>query len=223
VDVIMGGTDGDPYRAQVSAGRDFSMQGANIVGGSQHIGDHVHGDKVGRDKVIKNNVRVRLGLGALALVVLGGGGYFVTQQVVSSPTDVVHEKGLEGAANTVSAIKQAEIDSNAADWCVLASGQSGDTCRNVMSSAFGTLPELRGEIAEVGFGAVSGSGNSAQVEVSFRGKKMGIVPMRWDGKRWEVEHTFYLLAVNNGGLAMSAVLTFHECGVILGMSTECKK
>jgi hypothetical protein len=162
-----------------------------------------------------------LGLGLVALVLLGGGGYVVGKQILADPTDVVHEEGLDGATGTVAAIKQAEVDGNAADWCFLVSAQSGATCPSLMSAAFGGQPELRAEIADVEFGAASGAGNTAQVDVSFRGKETGIVPLSWNGERWELPTGVYLAAVNNGGLAMSAVLTYHGCGALLGTTMGC--
>ncbi len=214
-------SDNDDHTFAV--GGDFSVQGSNFAGRDQHIGDKVDGDKVGRDKITKRT-NVRLGLGVIAVVLaLGGGGYVVGKQLISSPTDVVFEEGLDGAVNTVSAIKQAEVELNAADWCTLTSADSGDTCRTIVSSSFTSKPELRAEIEDVEIGSVTGSGNAAQVDVSFRGAKAGEVPMRWNGKRWEVDRAAYLFAVNNGGLAMTAVLNAHQCGVILGMSTGCKK
>jgi hypothetical protein len=214
---MMADTEGNPAGAHVNAGRDLSMQNSNIVGG-----DYTHtGDNVGRDKVTKTNIRI--GLGALVILFVGGGGYLVAKEVTSAPTDVVYEQGLGGATHTVAAIKQAEIDSNAADWCTLVSAQSGDTCRTLMSSSFGSMPELRKEIPEVQFGAATGSGNAAQVTVTFKGKEIGSAPMRWDGKRWAVDQPYYMFTVNNGGLAMSAVLAYHGCGAIAGITTGCKK
>ncbi|MET9225082.1 hypothetical protein [Lentzea sp. NPDC003310] len=204
-----------------NVGGDFSLEGSNFAGRDQHFGDHVGGDKIGGDKV--TNTKVRLGVGFLALLLVGGGGYVISRQLDSSPTDVVREAGLDGAVKTVAAIKQAEADLNATDWCLLASAGSGDTCRDMIASAFTANPQLRGEIADVGIGAVSGSNNAAEVDVSFRGAKVGVVPMRWDGERWEVAPAAYLLAVNNGGLAMTAVLNAHQCGAILGTTTGCKR
>ncbi|RSM70394.1 hypothetical protein DL991_37690 [Amycolatopsis sp. WAC 01375] len=204
-----------------TVGGDFSVKGSNFAGRDQHIGDTVGGDKVGRDKV--TNTKVRFGLGVLALALVGGGGYIVSQELGSSPTDVVYQEGLDGALNTVSAIRQAEIDLNAADWCVLASAKSGDTCRDVIASAFTRNPEMRAEINDVVIGGVAGSNNAAQVNVSHRGAKVGVLPMRWDGKRWEIDPGAYLLAVNNGGVVMTAVLNAHQCGAFLGTTTGCKK
>lgn len=206
-----------------AVGGDFSVHGSNFAGRDQHFGDKVGGDKVGRDKITnQSRTNVRLGLGVLVLALVGGGGYVVSQQLFSSPTDVVFEEGLEGALKTVGAIKQAEVGSNAADWCTLTSADSGDTCRAIVASAFTSRPELRAELKDVVVGAVTGSDTSAQVSLSFRGSG-GPVQMRWNGERWEVDRAAYLFSINNGGLAMTAVLNAHQCGVILGVDTGCKK
>ncbi|MER6666186.1 hypothetical protein ABT256_16725 [Amycolatopsis japonica] len=204
-----------------TVGGDFSVEGSNFAGRDQHVGDKVDGDKIGRDKVKKTNVR--FGFGVLVLALLGGGGYVVSQELSSSPTDVMYEEGLDGALDTANAVKQAEIDLNATDWCVLASAKSGDTCRNLIASAFTANPELRTEINDVAIGAVTGSNNAAQVDVSYRGTKVGVLLMRWDGKRWEIDPGVYLLAVNNGGVAMTAVLNAHRCGAFFGTTTGCRK
>lgn len=207
--------------APFSVGGNMSMHGSNLAGGNQHVGDHVHGDKVGRDKITKNNVRVRLGIGVLVLFLLGGGGYLVAKQVTAKPTDVVYEEGLGGASDTAAAIRQAELDGNATDWCFLASAQSGSTCVGMMSAAFGSRPDLRAEISDVSLGPVSGSGNVAQLDVLLRGTKIGVAPLSWNGKRWELQSTVYMASVNNGGLAFTAVLNAHGCGVLLGTITGC--
>ncbi|MFL6126859.1 hypothetical protein [Actinophytocola sp.] len=204
-----------------SVGGDLSMRGSNFAGGDQHIGDNVRGDKVGRDKITRNNIRLRFGLGLLALVLVGGGGYLAVKRITADPTDVVYEEGLDGAAHTATAIKQAEVDGNAKDWCFLASAQSGGTCTTMMSAAFTSRPDLRAEIPEVELGAASGSGNSAQVDVSFHGAKVGVAPLSWNGERWELQSAFYMVSINNGGLAFTAVLNSHGCGVLLGTITGC--
>lgn len=210
-----------PSPGSFHVGGNLSAHGrSTVAGGNIH-----QGDNIGRDKNIKNvkNFRLRLGIGLIVLVLAGGGGYAVIRQVTADPTDVVYEEGLDGAADTVAAIKQAEVDGDAADWCFLASAQAGDTCRSMMSATFGGNAELRAELPEVEFGAASGSGSSAQLDVSFRGTKMGIVPLQWDGERWALQAGVYYATINNGGLAMSAVVTYHGCGALGGMVTECKR
>lgn len=198
-------------------GGNLSAHGSNIAGGNQHFGDNVSGDK----RV--TNFRFRLGIGLFALVLVGGGGYYVVKQATSEPTDVVYEEGLSGATGTVAALKQAELDGNAADWCFLASARSGEPCKDMMSAAFGGNPDLRAELPDVEFGTATGSGSTAQADVSFRGKKMGIVPLQWDGERWALQTGVYYATINNGGLAMSAVATYHGCGAIAGTVTGCEQ
>lgn len=220
--------DDQEARRMISSGGDMNLDRSNLAGGDQYIGDHVRGDKVGGDKVggdkISKRTNVRLGFGVVALVLLlGGGGYVVATTLVPTATDVVSRKGLDGARGTVEAIRDAEVEQDAAEWCRLTSAGSGGTCRTVVASAFTSRPELRAELPEVEIGAVTGSDTSAEVTLTFRGSVAGAVPMRWNGERWEVDRAAYLFSVNNGGLAMTAVLNAHQCGVVLGIDTGCRR
>ncbi|TCO57953.1 hypothetical protein [Actinocrispum wychmicini] len=193
------------------------------AGGNQSISNS---EIVGRDKHTYNDNRkrnIRLGLGGLALLLVVGGGATVYFSLPKSPSDVVSEKGLSGAQHTVERLKQAEIDQDAASWCLLASPKDSASCHAVMTASFGQPSPLRAELADVGVGSPTGGGNSASVPITLKGKNIGVAPMQWDGKRWEINPAAYLLMMNNGGLAMSAVEAEHGCGALLGAQSGCKR
>lgn len=196
------------------------------AGGDQHIKDSQIAGRIHNDsRRVHNDNRKRnlkIGLGGLAAALVIGGGAAVYQAVTGS-TDAMYEKGLSGAQHTAEQLRQAEIDQDAAHWCLLASPKDSSLCHTMMTMSFASGSSLRSELSKVELGSASGAGNSASVPVSFDGRQMGIVPMEWNGTRWSLNPGVYALMLNNGGLAMSAVETAHGCGALLGAQMGCKK
>lgn len=209
-----------PDSDEDSPGVRISSQGAQTISDSQIAGRDIQDDH----SVYNDNRRrnIRIGIGGLVLLAAVGGGVAI-YKTVTGPTDVMFEKGLAGAQHTAEQLKQAEIDQDAAHWCLLASPKDSATCHTLMTMSMASGSPLRSQLSNVQFGQATGSGSSASVPISLSGRQIGIVPMQWDGTRWALNPGAYALMLNNGGLAMSAVETANGCGAIFGVQTGCKK
>lgn len=207
----------DEQAGQHNSGVHLQASGNQSVTGGVIAGRDVHQDNSYHDN---SRRKTRLGLGGLALlVVLGGGGYGGYHVYRNSLTGTVSQSGLSGATHTATRLRQAELDQNADDWCFLASANSSTTCRTLMANSFGAPSNCRGQVAQVSLGNATGNDNAAQVPIRFRGRQIGVVPMSWNGSRWQLNGIVYALAVNNGGLLMSAVESTTGGSALLGVAS----
>lgn len=196
-----------------SAGGNQDMSHARIAGrdiNEQHRTTHIH-----------KNRKTRIGIGLAVVLLLGGGGYWAYHSLTSSSTDVVYESGLQGAVDTASQLRQAELSGNADEWCFLGSATSGGTCRGLMSNSFSAANTRRPSLGDYTLGAAAGDGSQAQVPILHGTQQVGDVELEWTGSRWQLNSTVYLFAINNGGLMMTAAENAGGCGALLGIVTSC--
>ena len=206
--------DEPPAGVRLDAGGNQTVSNSQLAG-RDITNDHstTHND---------NSRRMRIGLGGLAVVLLLGGGV-VAYNALSGPDGAMYEKGLAGAQHTAEQLRQAEIDRDSANWCLLASSNDSKTCHTMMGLAFASGNPLRAKLTDVRLGTATGNADTASIPISVDGSQLGVVPMRWDGKRWELNPAAYALMLNNGGMAMSALETQHGCGALGGFTIGCKK
>ncbi len=211
-----------PAGVSIEAGQDAKIENSQVIGGDYNHQQTTNNQTTNNHRTTKNT-RVKVGLGSLAVLLVFGGGAWGLSKAFSSSTDVVYETGTQGAVDTLSQIKKAEQDSNAERWCFLSSSTSGSTCRSMMANSFSAVAaNLRAQIQDVTVGSPSGGGNALQIPISLQGGAGGDVMLQWTGKRWELNRTMYLLAINNGGIFMTAVANAHHCAAVAGVLMSCQ-
>lgn len=190
---------------EMNAGENLNVTNSTVAGGDIY-----------QDQRKRN---IRIGIGGLAAIVLIGGGVGGYQIYRASSTGVVSQAGIQGAAHTAAKIKSAEISQNADQWCFLASSKDSSTCKSLMSNSFSLPSNCRNLVSQVSLGTVSGNDNTAQVPINFRDRQIGMIPLTWTGQRWQLNSVVYLLAINNGGLLMSAVESATGGSALLGVAS----
>ncbi len=173
----------------------------------------------GRDYVDnrKRNVRIGVGFGSLAIVLL----YFGIHAALGSATDVVYQAGVQGATGTVQQLQKAEQNGDSSSWCFLASSHDSSTCEALISNGYTTTQsqQLRDQISQITIGSPSGSGGTYTYNLIYQGRNYP-VQMTWTGQRWELNPMDYYGALNDGGMFLAVIETAQGKGAFLGVPTN---
>jgi hypothetical protein len=192
----------------IGAGGNVGINNTRIAGRDIHEQTTVNNDNR------KRNVRIGVGFGGLAIVLL----YFGIHAATSSATDVVYKAGVAGATGTVQQMRQAEQKGNASTWCFLASSNDSSTCQALVGNGYtsSSSQQIRNQIPQISIGEPQGNGDTYTYDLIYAGHSYP-VQMVWTGKRWQLNPGQYYAALNDDGVFSAVVEVAHGDGALFGV------